>query len=113
MWQGVQYRLSGTEWVKVEGEVWGAWQDVPASTVDTRSYRLSGLRAGFAYDFEVRPWTASGAGTSSWMFANAIASQRGSDGVSVAFPATFLERGQRFRVHYTDFTFMVPRAWIS
>ena len=63
VWQGVQYRLSGTELVEVEGEVWGASQDVPGSTATTSSYRLSGLQAGFGYDFQVRPWTTSGAGT--------------------------------------------------
>ena len=53
----MQYRLSGTEWVEVEGEVWGAWQDVPDSTATTSSYHVSGLRGGFGYDFQVRPGT--------------------------------------------------------
>lgn len=28
--------------------------------------------------------------------------------MSIAYPATFLERGERFRIHLTDYTFMVP-----
>ena len=108
VWQGVQYRLSGTELVEVEGEVWGAWQDVPSSAATTSSYRLSGLRGGFGYDFQVRPWTASGAGDFTATFVNAAASERGSDGIAYAYPATFLESGQQFRVHYTAYTFTVP-----
>ena len=108
VWQGVQYEQSGSDWVAVEGEVWGSWQDVPSSTGSTRSYRVTGLRAGFGYDFEARPWTTSGAGVTSAAFTNAVASKRGSDGISIAYPATFIESGQTFRVHYTNYTFTVP-----
>jgi hypothetical protein len=105
VWQGVQYRRSGTEWVAVAGEVWGSWTDIPGSTPTTRNYRLSVLRGGFGYDFEVRP-KATGAQAARFM--EAVASLRGSDGTPYAYPATYLERGQKFRIHRTAYTFTVP-----
>ena len=47
-----QYRQR--RWENYQALAWEAWADVPNSGADTRSYRLTGLREGTAYDFEVR-----------------------------------------------------------
>lgn len=107
VWQGVQYREVSGELEALTGEAWAAWTDVPDSDAATRSYRLSGLRAGFGYDFEVRAVTTNGTGEPA-RFAEAVASLLGSDGTAYAYPATYVEGGRKFRIHRTAYTFTVP-----
>ncbi len=45
-----QYRMRAAG-----AESWGDWTDIPASTADTRAYRVSGLNGATGYRFQVRP----------------------------------------------------------
>ena len=75
---------------------WGAWMDVPDSDVATRTLRVIGLSTDELYEFQVRPWRLEGAGPASNV-ARSYTVMVGSDGIPVAHPGFFLERGRRFR----------------
>ena len=99
-----QYRRRGPG----EGATWDAWTNVPGSDASTRSHRLSGLRTGQHYAFEVRPWTASGVGDASYAV-EAVTLQLGADGIPIAIAGQALEGGHTFRVGGTVYTFTAPR----
>ena len=80
-----QYRQSGPG----EDAAWGAWTDIPSSDANTMSHRLSGLQPEQLYQFEVRAWTADGAGDAS-STREAIALRAGPDRIPIALPGTAL-----------------------
>ncbi len=99
-----QYRQRGPG----EGATWETWTSVPGSDASTRSHRLSGLQPGQPYAFEVRPWTADGAGDASYTV-EAVTLRVGADGIPIALLGQALEGGHTFRVIETAYTFTTPR----
>ena len=62
---------------------WGDWMDVPHSDGDTRTHRATGLPlrgVSRFFLFQVRPWTATGAGTA-YEPVQALASERVTKGI--------------------------------
>ena len=106
VWQGVQYRQEGSKLVEVS-EGWGDWQDIPGSTAATRSHRVVGLLPEFGHEFQLRPWTAMGAGTVSEIV-DSVAPRAGPDGIPVAPAGVLLEPGRMFRFWIADYSFVVP-----
>ena len=98
-----QYRQRGPG----EDAAWEAWTDVPGSDASTTSHRLTGLQPEQPYQFEVRPWTAGGAGDA-YDAVEAVALRAGADGVPIAFPGQALEGWRTFRVAGTLYTFTAP-----
>ena len=90
---------------------WGAWADIPNSDVATRTLRVIGLSTDELYEFQVRPWRLEGAGPASNV-ARSYTVMVGSDGIPVAHPGFFLERGRRFRFYDSEFTFVVPHRML-
>ena len=97
-----QYR----QWRPVD-TAWGAWTDIPGSDAGTTSHRLTGLEPEQPYQFEVRPWTAGGAGDA-YDAVEAVALRAGADGVPIALPGQALEGWRTFRVGGTPYTFTAP-----
>ena len=58
-----QYRTR--TYANKQAQPWGGWANVPGSSATTRSYRLTGLKAGMPYDVQVRPIVGSRAGAAS------------------------------------------------
>ncbi len=56
-WLGGPLNASGWQYrMRAAGaDSWGDWTDMPASTGDTRAYRVSGLNGATGYRFQVRP----------------------------------------------------------
>ena len=52
-----QYRQR--RWEELQPLAWGAWTDIPNSDAATRSYRVTGLSAHTAYDYQVRAAVAT------------------------------------------------------
>lgn len=84
---------------------WGPWRNIPNSDAETRSLRVTGLMLGYAYQFQVRPWSLKGPGTVSAVFVGFVA-EVGTDGIPIPTGYSLLEPGRRFRL--ADFTFAVP-----
>ena len=106
VWQGGQYRREGSKLVEVS-EGWSDWQDIPDSTAATRSHRVAGLLPEFGHEFQLRPWTATGAGTVSEIVVS-VAPRAGPDGIPVAPAGVLLEPGRMFRFWIADYSFVVP-----
>ena len=98
-----QYRQRGPG----EQDAWEDWTDVPGSDANTTSHRLTGLQLEQPYAFEVRRWTATGAGDA-YDAVEAVALRAGADSIPIAVPGAALEGGGRFRVGGTVYTFTVP-----
>ena len=90
---------------------WSAWVDVPHSDATTQSLRVTGLAPGGFYVFEVRPWLRVGAGAAS-EDVDGFTATIGSDGIAMEEPWFCLERGRRFRIFGSDFTFVVPHRML-
>ena len=90
---------------------WSAWLDVPHSDATTQSLRVSGLAPSWIYVFQVRPWLRAGAGAASEQVDGPTATI-GSDGIAMEEPWFCLERGRRFRIFGSDFTFVVPHRML-
>ena len=73
----VTWQYRARTWSAGNPAVWGNWTDIPGSSADTRSYRVTGLTAGTAYEFAVR----SVAGSRVW--AQSYASALGGPGASI------------------------------
>ena len=98
-----QYRLKGPS----EDATWGPWTDLPGSGAGTTNHRLTGLQPEGLYQFEVRSWTADGAGDASFT-REAVALRAGLDRIPIALSGTPLEGGRTFRVGESIYTFTVP-----
>ena len=98
-----QYRQRGPG----EDAAWEAWTDVPGSDASITSHRLTGLEPEQPYQFEVRPWTAGGAGDA-YDAVKAVALRAGADGVPIALPGQALEGWRTFRVGGTPYMFTAP-----
>ena len=61
--------------------------------------------------FQVRPWLRAGAGAASEQVDGPTATI-GSDGIAEEEPWFCLERGRRFRIFGSDFTFVVPHRML-
>ena len=94
-----------------EDPTWSAWLDVPDSDASTQSIRVTGLAPGGFYVFEVRPWLRVGAGAAS-EDVDGFTATIGSDGIAMEEPWFCLERGRRFRIFGSDFTFVVPHRML-
>lgn len=107
-----QYRIRGSNWDTMWPSRGGQWQEVPGSTGDTRSYRITGLEERRAYDVQVRPITADGVGDPSNIAINATRDSRQA-------VMSGLIRGdgvKRWTLRFARFTVVVPdgmlvRAW--
>ena len=96
-----QYR----QWGPDEG-AWGAWRDVTGSDASTTRHRITGLKRGAPYRFEVRLRPEQAGVTYDAVEATAL--EGGSDDIPRAVPGQALEEGRRFRVGETRYTFRVP-----
>ena len=86
---------------------WGPWRSMPNSDADTRSFRVTGLSMpDRIYDFQIRPWGASGPGAASVVIEGYVALV-GPDGIPQDMGLSLLEPGRRFRLS-TRSTFVVP-----
>ena len=72
---------------------------------------VTGLAPGGFYVFEVRPWLRVGAGAAS-EDVDGFTATIGSDGIAMEEPWFCLERGRRFRIFGSDFTFVVPHRML-
>ena len=89
---------------------WGDWMDVPHSDGDTRTHRATGLPlrgVSRFFLFQVRPWTATGAGTA-YEPVQALASERVAKGIVRAPNRQLLEGGRRFAIGACSF--VVPHG---
>lgn len=76
------------------------------SDAATRRHRIAGLESGLGYEYQVRPWIASGAGDAS-PAAIEGAPFAGPDGIVYGDPG-MVEPGGTFRLHGSKVTFTVP-----
>ena len=91
---------------------WGAWTDIAGSDADTTSHRLTGLPPDGGYAFQVRPWTAQGAGDA-YDEVQGYALRADADGIPVVSLGVVLEGGRRFSLSIPGaetYTFTVPRG---
>ena len=85
---------------------WGDWMDVPHSDSDTRNHRVTGFVGDF-HIFQVRGWTATGAGIA-YNPVEALASERVMKGIVQVPVGRLLESGRR--IAWGSCSFVVPHG---
>ena len=88
-----QYRQRGSRWGPGS---WGTWTDVPDSAADTTTHRVTGLRKGSLYGFQVRPWTTEA--DDAYDEVVGVTAYVARDGIPYADGGLMLEGGRTFRL---------------
>ena len=101
-----QYRQR--RWENMQPLDWGPWTDIPNSGAGTRSYRVTGLRAFSAYDYEVRAVVGSVTATPSPIAETGTTHEPGA--LPRVFPDQIVEGDGRtqWRIGYLSIAITIP-----